>query len=165
MRNPGCLAKLRQEIIARFSSWEEINGTAARQLPYLQAVINEGLRIYPPGSQGFPRVSPGMKVGEHWIPAGVSWICHIPTYLSTNGMGSRPKFTPAPGQPPIVKNTLPNQWRSSPRDGWIRNLQMSRKPASPSHWARGAAWGRSKDNKMFELGTTLTGETVLRTWN
>ncbi|PKY00096.1 cytochrome P450 [Aspergillus campestris IBT 28561] len=70
LRNPGCLAKLQREIVDRFTSWEEINGTAARQLPYLQAVINEGLRMYPPGPQGFPRLSPGMKVGDYWVPEG-----------------------------------------------------------------------------------------------
>lgn len=72
LRNPDCLAKLQREIVDRFTSWEEINGTAARQLPYLQAVINEGLRMYPPGPQGFPRLSPGMKVGDYWVPEGVS---------------------------------------------------------------------------------------------
>ncbi|KAK1638560.1 cytochrome P450, partial [Colletotrichum phormii] len=64
LRNPVCLLKLQAEIKNRFSSVEEINATAARQLPYLQAVINEGLRLYAPGSQGFPRLSPGMKVGD-----------------------------------------------------------------------------------------------------
>lgn len=33
---------------------------------------------------------------------------------------------------------------------------MSRKLASLSRWARGAAWGRSKDNKSSSAGTPLT---------
>jgi cytochrome P450 len=42
------------------------------QLPYLQAVISEGLRVYQPGSQGFPRLSPGAMIDGHWVPKGVS---------------------------------------------------------------------------------------------
>ncbi|KAB8216388.1 cytochrome P450 [Aspergillus novoparasiticus] len=70
LQNPECYQKLQQEITNRFVSYDEINATAARQLPYLQAVINEGLRIYAPGSQGFPRLSPGMHVGEYYVPRG-----------------------------------------------------------------------------------------------
>lgn len=64
--------QLCKEIRDRYSSESEIDAASARQLPYLQAVINEGLRIYPPGSQGFPRLSPGQLVDGHWIPRGVS---------------------------------------------------------------------------------------------
>lgn len=78
LRNPASLSRLQGEITARFSSYAEINASAARQLPYLQAVIGEGLRLYAPGSQGFPRVSTGMKVGDVYVPAGVSQ--RIPTY-------------------------------------------------------------------------------------
>ncbi|KAL9063168.1 MAG: hypothetical protein Q9161_009612 [Pseudevernia consocians] len=63
--------KLREEVRKHFSTYESINATAAQQLPYLQAVIDEGLRIYPPGSQGFPRISPGIFVDGYWVPKGV----------------------------------------------------------------------------------------------
>ncbi|KAL5041775.1 hypothetical protein BDW71DRAFT_217421 [Aspergillus fruticulosus] len=88
LRNPRCLAKLQEEITTRFSSWQDITGLSARQLPYLQAVINEGLRIYPPGSQGFPRLSPGMYVGDDWVPPGTevytsAWsVTHSEKYFS-----------------------------------------------------------------------------------
>ncbi|KAK4210842.1 cytochrome protein [Rhypophila decipiens] len=59
-----------REVRGRFTNYQEINAAAAQQLPYLQAVINEGLRIYPPGSQGFPRVSPGTDIDGHWVPKG-----------------------------------------------------------------------------------------------
>lgn len=71
LRNPACLARVQEEVRGRFSSYDEINATAAKQLTYLQAVISEGLRMYAPGSQGFPRVSPGMNVGDVYVPAGV----------------------------------------------------------------------------------------------
>ncbi|KAL8692049.1 MAG: hypothetical protein Q9218_002835 [Villophora microphyllina] len=69
-KRPDCLRKLQEEIRMRYGRYDEINATTAQQLPYLQAVINEGLRIYPPGSQGFPRVSPGTVIADHWVPKG-----------------------------------------------------------------------------------------------
>lgn len=71
-KTPESLRKLQKEIRGRYRSYEEINAASALQLPYLQAVINEGLRIYPPGAQGFPRRSPGAMVDGHWVPEGVS---------------------------------------------------------------------------------------------
>ncbi|KAK0636059.1 cytochrome P450 [Bombardia bombarda] len=74
--NPTTLQKLQREIRDRFPSYDEIDSTAARQLPYLQAVISEGLRIYAPGSVGFPRISTGMKVGDYFVPAGAEISTH-----------------------------------------------------------------------------------------
>ncbi|PVH93071.1 cytochrome P450 monooxygenase [Periconia macrospinosa] len=70
LQNPECYEKLKHEVRERFKTYESINSTAALQLPYLQAVISEGLRIYPPGSQGFPRISPGAVVDGNYIPKG-----------------------------------------------------------------------------------------------
>ena len=69
---PNTLRKLQQEIRDKYSRYEEIEAVSAMQLPYMQAVINEGLRIYPPAAQGFPRTSPGAMVDGYWVPAGVS---------------------------------------------------------------------------------------------
>jgi cytochrome P450 len=46
--NPDKLAKLTKEVRERFSSEDEITLTALKTLSYLQAVINEGLRICNP---------------------------------------------------------------------------------------------------------------------
>ncbi|KAL5435507.1 Cytochrome P450 monooxygenase orf9 [Paraphaeosphaeria minitans] len=61
---------LQREIREAFDSYEDIDASSAQKLPYLQAVIAEGLRMYPPGSQGFPRVSSGVEIDGHWVPAG-----------------------------------------------------------------------------------------------
>ncbi|KAJ5788986.1 uncharacterized protein N7518_005997 [Penicillium psychrosexuale] len=53
LKNPSVHAELCKEIRACFNNISDINATAAQQLPYLQAVISESLRIYPPASQGF----------------------------------------------------------------------------------------------------------------
>ncbi|KAJ4289879.1 hypothetical protein N0V90_011212 [Kalmusia sp. IMI 367209] len=78
---PRTHAKLAQEIRDAFTSYSAISATAAQRLPYLQAVIEEGLRIYPSGALGFPRKSPGIRIDGYWIPSGVeiytsSWTTH-----------------------------------------------------------------------------------------
>jgi cytochrome P450 len=71
LKTPDAYDRLRKEIRDRFSDPADITASAAQALPYLSAVVSEGLRIYPPGSQGFPRVSPGATVDGVWVPAGV----------------------------------------------------------------------------------------------
>lgn len=46
--NPRVVNTLRAEIDAARLSWPVITDTEARAMPYLQAVIKEGLRIFPP---------------------------------------------------------------------------------------------------------------------
>lgn len=72
LQHPQALERLTREIRQAFSTYAEIHVQAAQQLPFLQAVINEGLRLYPPGSQGFPRVSPGFTLHGRYVPEGVS---------------------------------------------------------------------------------------------
>lgn len=76
-KNPLPYRKLRDEIRARYVSYDDIDAASALQLTYLQAVVQEGLRIFPPGSQGFPRISPGVVIDEHFIPAGVSGLSSL----------------------------------------------------------------------------------------
>ncbi|KAL8826318.1 MAG: hypothetical protein Q9191_003869 [Dirinaria sp. TL-2023a] len=79
LKSPDVYSTAREEIRKRFLTYTSIDATSAQQLPYLQAVISEGLRIYPPGSQGFPRLSPGATIDGHWIPEGVR-----PLLISSN---------------------------------------------------------------------------------
>ncbi|KAK3301905.1 putative cytochrome P450 [Chaetomium strumarium] len=87
LKTPGTLEKLTHEIRSRYKSYSEIDATSAQQLPYLQAVIQEALRIHPPGSQGFPRVSPGCEIDGYWVPKGTevytsAWtVTHDPQYF------------------------------------------------------------------------------------
>ncbi|KAK1976432.1 cytochrome P450 [Colletotrichum cereale] len=95
LRNPACLSRVQREITTKFSSYQDISATAARQLPYLQAVISEGLRIYAPGSQGFPRVSTGMKIGDVYVPAGAEVFTHAWTMTHSEQYFSDPtEFKP-----------------------------------------------------------------------
>ncbi|KAI1491664.1 cytochrome P450 [Biscogniauxia mediterranea] len=70
LKNPGALETLQREVRAAFASPDDITGDATSQLPYLRAVVDEGLRLFPPVSLGLQRVSPGASVDGHWIPAG-----------------------------------------------------------------------------------------------
>lgn len=73
--------KLKQEIRGRYKSLDEITITSTSQLPYLQAVIKEGLRMFPANSQGLPRRSPGISVDGAWVPEGVSFYLVQPPNL------------------------------------------------------------------------------------
>ncbi|KAL4916488.1 cytochrome P450 [Aspergillus aurantiobrunneus] len=87
LKTPDAYEKLKQEIRGHYQSYEEITASSALQLVYLQAVINEALRIHPPGSQGFPRVSPGLEIDGYYVPKGTevytsAWaVTHDPQYF------------------------------------------------------------------------------------
>ncbi|TGJ83736.1 hypothetical protein E0Z10_g5024 [Xylaria hypoxylon] len=87
-QNPDKLQQLVTEIRNAFKSFDDINATAAQQLPYLQAVLNEGLRIFPPASGGAPRVSLGFELHGYYVPVGTEinaspWtITHDEKYFS-----------------------------------------------------------------------------------
>ncbi|KAI9369047.1 cytochrome P450 [Aspergillus egyptiacus] len=53
---------------------EDFSDRGLRQLPYLDHVINETLRLYAPVPTGLPRTVPngGANLAGHWIPAGVT---------------------------------------------------------------------------------------------
>jgi cytochrome P450 len=78
---PQCYEKLQKEIRGAFASVVEISGDATAKLPYFHAVIEEGLRIYPPVAFGLKRTSPGANIGPDYIPAGTlvstdTWTMH-----------------------------------------------------------------------------------------
>ncbi len=89
---PDCQRQLQKELQAKFWTYRDITATTTLQLPYLQAVIKEGLRIYPPGSQGFPRISPGAPVDGRWVPPGVSFFRPSDNVQPTNPWMPRSRF-------------------------------------------------------------------------
>ncbi|PLN76820.1 benzoate 4-monooxygenase cytochrome P450 [Aspergillus taichungensis] len=70
LTHPESHAKLLRELQSAFHSAEDVSWEVAQQLPYLDAVITEALRLYPPVPMGGPRVSPGAYVDGTYIPAG-----------------------------------------------------------------------------------------------
>lgn len=81
LKNRDCLDKLTEEVRSSFTSIHDINGTSTSALPYIRAVIDETLRIFPPATFGLPRTSPGAHVDGHYVAAGAvvgvtAWVTH-----------------------------------------------------------------------------------------
>lgn len=86
--NPSALNNLRREILSVTNVDEpdnpgRISFSTAQNLPYLQAVIKEALRLHPATGLPLWRVVPpgGAEVCGHWFPEGTnvgvnSWVVH-----------------------------------------------------------------------------------------
>ena len=74
LQNPDMLDRVTQEVRQAFPSASLMSSDSVSKLPYLAAVIEEGLRLCPPISFGTPRVVPlgGANVAGDFLPGGVS---------------------------------------------------------------------------------------------
>ena len=84
--NPVIYAKLQREIDAAESNTRisnPVQDLEAKNLPYLQACIKEGLRIFPPITQLRERVTPsgGDTIDGRFIPGG--------TFIGINARGAQ----------------------------------------------------------------------------
>ncbi|KFY06587.1 hypothetical protein V492_07927 [Pseudogymnoascus sp. VKM F-4246] len=70
LTNQEKLKKLQDEVRGAFENVTQIDGTSTLELKYLNAVIEEGLRLLPAIPLGLTRVSPGAIVDGHYIPKG-----------------------------------------------------------------------------------------------
>lgn len=68
LKSPAALAKLQREVRSHFSSENEIKGESTSRLTYLNAVIEEGLRLFPPVPIGLPRTCPGAIIDRWYVP-------------------------------------------------------------------------------------------------
>jgi hypothetical protein len=71
--NPHAMSHLVGEILSAFHSAEDITFRSSAALPYLSAVIEESLRMYPPFVTSLARIIPagGAAVDGHFVPEGV----------------------------------------------------------------------------------------------
>ena len=74
LANKEKMGRLTAELRDAFDSEEEISIERLQSLKYLQACIDEGLRMYPPISNGLPRLVPptGATIDGQQVPAGAS---------------------------------------------------------------------------------------------
>jgi cytochrome P450 len=85
-KSPACMEKMMTEVRGAFVNESDITADKCARLKYLNAVIEEILRIYPPAAAGAPRYSPGFVVDGVYIPRGMTvsvdtWtIHHDPRY-------------------------------------------------------------------------------------
>ncbi|RDB28044.1 Benzoate 4-monooxygenase [Hypsizygus marmoreus] len=81
-RNPHIQEKLQKELDEQLGTEDETVATAdqVKRLPYLEACINEALRIHSASALGLPRVVPegGMTVLDQYFPAGT--VLSVPSY-------------------------------------------------------------------------------------
>lgn len=97
LRNPRCLEKLTQEIRSAFPTLQDLDLDVLAGMEYLDAVLQEGLRMVPPVPIALPRVTPegGIQVGDNWIPGGtVVGVHHLATYRSENNFKKPYEFHP-----------------------------------------------------------------------
>jgi cytochrome P450 len=81
LRHPEKYSRLRTEIDALFPDSEVPADTTrlANQAPYLNAVINEAMRLYPPIPSSMQRTAPdGLAVLDEYVPPGT--MIGVPTY-------------------------------------------------------------------------------------
>ena len=71
LKNPEVLEKLKTEVRSAFASSGEIDGENTKKSLYLNAVVEEVLRIFPPAPFGLPRACRGAMIDGVWVPKGV----------------------------------------------------------------------------------------------
>ncbi|GIZ44446.1 hypothetical protein CKM354_000764300 [Cercospora kikuchii] len=72
LRNPAYMDRLVQEIRTSHKRPDDITMENTQQLKYLQAVLKEGLRMYPPVPTALPRIIPksGVTIDGEFVPEG-----------------------------------------------------------------------------------------------
>lgn len=75
LRHPKDLERLREELDSALDDDEVVAPyDKVKNLPFLRAVLDEGLRLLPPTSAGLARRTPpdGAQILDHWIPGDTS---------------------------------------------------------------------------------------------
>lgn len=74
LRNPDIFERLKAEIRGAIKSEEDLVIANLINLPWMNACIEEGLRIFPPVPIGLLRTVPegGSDIDGHMVPGGVS---------------------------------------------------------------------------------------------
>lgn len=73
-RSPRVLSKLRKELNSFYKPGSENEFKSLQEATYLNGIINEALRLYPPVPGGLLRQTPpeGLTIGKTFIPGGVT---------------------------------------------------------------------------------------------
>lgn len=87
--HPAAYKKLQQEIdefmAGKLEDTDNLDHAAFAKLEYLQACIDESLRLHPAVPSGLQRQTPpeGLQVGDKWIPGNT--IVQMPSYTMYRG--------------------------------------------------------------------------------
>lgn len=73
LRNPDKLERLRREIRSTFARNQDITMVATAKCRYLNACLDEGMRLYPPTPGSLPRIVPGdgQEIDGRWVKGGM----------------------------------------------------------------------------------------------
>ena len=159
LRNPAAFDKAVAEIRSAFTSEQDIEPETVKRLPYLAAIVSEGLRMYPPFPEGLPRLTPrqGAVICGQWVPGGVSFFFFMHDSVmcqkdSANGWGgviyARHMCSTAPTRLTGARSTL-RILTSSPRSAGsaIPNSRLiTKRLRSPFPSARAVASAGSKSS-------------------
>jgi cytochrome P450 len=98
LKNPDKMQKLKDEVRGRWKNYGDITLEQVNTAPYLLAVLNEGLRYYPPVPAGFERVvsqEGGEMVSGYYIPKGTSVaVSQYPAFHSERNFKDPDAFVP-----------------------------------------------------------------------
>ncbi|KAF5667311.1 cytochrome P450 monooxygenase [Fusarium heterosporum] len=97
LHNPDKMEKLVDELTTAFKSDEDMTIENTERLPYLAAVLEEGLRLYSPAVPGFPRCVPksGATIDGEYVPGGTSVaVNHYAAYHSPLNFSRPLEFIP-----------------------------------------------------------------------
>ncbi|KAL9568746.1 hypothetical protein ACKAV7_007060 [Fusarium commune] len=109
--NKDACIRLQEEIDNLFSSSSRPNHSTFSKLTYLQACIDETLRLFPPVPSGLQRMTPpeGLRVGDIFIPGDT--IVTVPSYTLYRGMQHNmrdERYFTAPD------DFVPERWMTNP---------------------------------------------------
>jgi cytochrome P450 len=73
LKHPEKMEKVVNEIRTSFRNEDEMTIPRMQRLEYLQACLNEALRLYPPAATGFQRITPpeGAEICGRYVPGAV----------------------------------------------------------------------------------------------
>lgn len=97
LTNPDKLNLLKEEIRSSFDSLDDLHLEPLARQKYLMAVLQEGLRMYPPVPSALPRKVPagGATVCGEWLPEGTSiGVHHLATYRNEDYFRKPYEFHP-----------------------------------------------------------------------
>jgi len=97
LKNPKVYETLVAEIRSTFEKSDDITIAKLTHMKYLTAVIEEGLRIYPPVPSNMPRVIPeeGAMVCGKWLPGGTSVaVAPYPMFQNPSNFADPERFHP-----------------------------------------------------------------------
>ncbi|RDW81517.1 cytochrome P450 [Aspergillus mulundensis] len=97
LTHPEKMAVLAKEVRDAFQDESMVTIQSTSRLPYLGAVIEEGLRLYPPAPIGLPRTVPdgGFMIDGRFVPGGTSVrVSHLAAYRSATNFSRPDEFCP-----------------------------------------------------------------------